>query len=187
MTEKTPKIIARRRTKISPWMDIIEREVAFASNAPVQSYHAVGQADYVSILAVTPDRRLPIVRQYRPAIEAYTWELPAGLVDEGEDASEACHRELVEETGYPPLTMQSLGVAAPCTGRFSNRIHSFFVETDEQISGFEPEAGLTVALVSPAELAEMIHRGEFISQLHLGTIALAILRSLIAFPLAAKG
>lgn len=182
MTEKTPKIIARRLTKISPWMEIIEREVAFTSDASVQSYHAVGQADYVSILALTPDKRIPLVRQFRPAVEAFTWELPAGLVDEGEDPSESCHRELLEETGYAPLTITPLGTASPCTGRLSNRIHSFFVETDERISGFQPEAGLSVSLVTPAELTAMIRRGDFISQLHLGTIALAMLRALILFP-----
>ncbi len=41
------------------------------------------------------------MRQYRPAVERFTWELPAGLLDEGETPADAFRRELMEETGYP--------------------------------------------------------------------------------------
>jgi 8-oxo-dGTP pyrophosphatase MutT (NUDIX family) len=182
MADKWPRIIARRSTRISPWMEVIEREVEFAPNTPIQSYHAVGQADYIAILAMTPERRIPLVRQYRPAVESFTWELPAGLVDPGEDASETCRRELLEETGFPALAVHTLGTAAPCTGRFSNRIHSFFVEAGDAAPGHAPEAGIEVKLVTETELAAMIARGEFTSQLHLGAMALAIARGLMILP-----
>ena len=66
-------------------MEVIAREVEFAPGEAPQIYHAVGQLDYLAILARTPDGRIPLVRQYRPALEAFTWELPAGLVENGED------------------------------------------------------------------------------------------------------
>ena len=40
------------------------------------------------------------VKQYRPPVDAYTLELPAGLIDAGEDPAEAAVREFLEETGY---------------------------------------------------------------------------------------
>ena len=174
-----PRIRSRKTTKISEWMEIIAREVEFAEGAPPKIYHAVGQPDYIGILAMTPSRQFPIVRQYRPAVEAFTWELPAGLVDAGENPEQSCRRELLEETGYSAAKVHKLGTAAPCTGRLSNRIHSFFVETGERKAGYAPEPGIEVKLVSAAELARLIRAGEFVSQLHLGTILLAAMHSFI--------
>ncbi|KUI62773.1 ADP-ribose pyrophosphatase, partial [Cytospora mali] len=41
-----------------------------------------------------------LVIQYRPPLDSYTVEWPAGLVDQGEDAETAAVREFKEETGY---------------------------------------------------------------------------------------
>jgi 8-oxo-dGTP pyrophosphatase MutT (NUDIX family) len=163
-------------------MKVIAREVEFGPAAPAQIYHAVGQADYIAIVALTPGGRIPIVRQYRPAIEDFSWELPAGLVDDGEDPARGCRRELLEETGFPARAVHRLGETAPCTGRLSNRIHSYFVETGERAADFEEEGGITVKLVKPAELARMIRDGEFVSQLHIGALLLAELSGFLALP-----
>src|SRR5947207_1816946 len=87
---KWPRIRSRRTTAVSPWVSIIAREVEFSRGAAPQTYHAVEQADYISIVALTPSGKIPIVRQYRPALEAFAWELPAGLVDPGEDPADGC-------------------------------------------------------------------------------------------------
>jgi ADP-ribose pyrophosphatase len=183
MADEWPKIRSRRTTKISPWMDVIAREMEFAPGEPLHIHHAVGQLDYLAIVALTPDGRVPIVRQYRPAFEAFTWELPAGLVERKEDPAQACAREPLEETGYPARAIHSLGAPlAACTGRLSNRIHSFFVETAERAAGFTPEPGIAVALKTPAELAAMITANEFVQQLHLGALMLAELRRFMILP-----
>jgi len=176
MAEDWPKVVSRRLTRVSPWMTVIERAVEFAPGAPVELYHAVGQQDYIAIVALTPEGRIPIVRQYRPALERFTWELPAGLVDEGEDAADTCRRELMEETGYPAKTVHALGCYAPCTARLSNRVHSFFVETGPRAEGQTGEVGTELKLVTPVELVALIRSGEFVLQLHIGALLLAGMR-----------
>ena len=143
-------------------------------------YHAVSQQDYIAIVAALPDRRLPIVRQYRPALESFTWELPAGLIDPDEDAVACCRRELMEETGFAARAVHALGCYAPCTARLSNRVHSFSVEADSSAERKRPtEPGIELKLVSLAQLAQLILAGEFILQLHIGTVLLAGLRGYI--------
>jgi ADP-ribose pyrophosphatase len=178
MSDEWPKVISRDIQPVSPWVELIAREVEF-SPGQIELYHAVKQQDYLAIVAVTPSGHFPIVHQYRPALESFTWELPAGLAEPGEDIAEGCRRELREETGYSTHAIHPLGVAAPCSGRLSNRIHSFFVETGERDADFVPEPAISVKLVTAGELVEMIKSGEFVSQLHLGSLLLAQLRSFI--------
>jgi ADP-ribose pyrophosphatase len=168
-----PKIVSRRATRLSPWAEIIEREVEFTPGAKPDIYHAIIQKDYVAIVARTPDGKIPIVRQYRPALENFTWELPAGMLDQGEQPIDCCRRELLEETGFPAQKVQALGSYAPCTARLSNQIHTFFVETGPSANASASEAGIELKLVSPRELATLILAKEFILQLHVGALLLA--------------
>jgi 8-oxo-dGTP pyrophosphatase MutT (NUDIX family) len=183
MADEWPKILSRRTIAVSQWMELIAREVEFTPGAEPEVYHAVSQQDYLAIVARTPDGRIPIVRQYRPAIETFTWELPAGLVDSGEQPAAGAVRELLEETGYPTRAIHSLGAPAiACTGRLSNHIHSFFIETGERVADFRLEPGLTVALKTPGELMELIKSGDFVQQMHLGALLLADMRSFLTLP-----
>ena len=179
---KWPRIRARSTTKVSPWMSVIAREVEFTRGEPPQTYHAVEQADYISIVALTRGGKIAIVRQYRPALEAFAWELPAGLLDPGETPADSCRRELLEETGLTARSIHALGENSPCTGRLNNRIHSFFVEAGERISPFVPEPGIEVKLVSPTDIVRMIRAGDFVSQLHIGALLLAELHGFLALP-----
>jgi ADP-ribose pyrophosphatase len=179
MSEQWPKIRSRQTVTLSPWVDIVTREVEFSPDAPTEIYHSVGQQDYIAIVAQTPTGHFPVVHQYRPALECFTWELPAGLVEPNEDPAEGCRRELLEETGYPTRAIHALGTAVPCSGRLSNRVHSYFIETDERVSDFVPEPGITVKLVTASELVDMVKSGELVNQQHLGALLLAELRSFI--------
>ncbi len=174
-----PKIVKRKATRVSPWMEVIAREVQFSEGAAPEVYHAVGQADYIAIVAQTEDGKIPIVRQYRPALECFTWELPAGIVDKDETPEACAARELEEETGFSARRVHALGSYAPCTARLSNRVHSFFIEAGAR--GEPTEAGIEVRLVSLHELGAMILSGEFVLQLHIGTLLLAGLRGHLDF------
>lgn len=71
------------------------------------------KSDAVTILGITSDKKVVLVRQYRYPVGDYIYELPAGLVDKGESVYEAAAREMGEETGlvlnhFPKLTFNSL-------------------------------------------------------------------------------
>src|ERR1700742_552650 len=176
MSHEWPRIVGRNTSKISPWVDLIAREVEFAPDDEIQVYHSVKTSDHVQILAITPDGKIPLVSQYRPALEAFTVELPDGLLDDGEEAAATARRELLEETGFPAATVRFLGVHATEPGRLSSRTHSFFIETEPKISGFEPEPGIGLRLVTPSELLELVLDGTFSAQVQLGTLLQAVIR-----------
>ncbi len=176
MSSGWPKVIRRQNNRISPWVELIEREVQFRPAEEPEIYHGLGLPDYVTILAVTEDGRFPLVSQYRPAIEGVSCELPSGLMDPGEEPRETCRRELLEETGFNPVSIHDLGVTWVDVGRLGNRLHAFFAVAGERAADFVPEPGITVSLVTANELADLITSGGLAMQIHTGVIFQAVLR-----------
>lgn len=72
----------------------------------------INKPDGVIIYSIYGEKRdrMVLVRQYRLSIDDYIYELPAGLVDEGETFAQAGARELKEETGldFEPLTVDEM-------------------------------------------------------------------------------
>jgi ADP-ribose pyrophosphatase len=169
-------VVGRTQTRLSPWVEIIEREIVFSAGSQSQIYHGLGLPDYVTILTVTADGRFPLVHQYRPSIERFTCELPSGLVDPGEQPIETARRELREETGYIARSVHELGVTWVDTGRLNNRLHAFFTIVEEHDPSFVPEPGLAVSMATAAELAELVKSGGLAMQIHVGVILQAVLR-----------
>lgn len=166
------EIVGRNEVRVSPWVRLVEKQVRFAPGEPVHSYHCIAQADYVAIVARTPSGLFPIVRQFRPAVESYTWELPAGLLEQGEDPEQCCRRELLEEVGLIARSVSYLGTSYPDTGRLANRQHVYFVEASEPDPGFVPEPGIETAFLPLPQLKLRIRSQQFIHQLHVASLYL---------------
>jgi len=78
-----------------------------------------------NVVAVTPDKDLVFVRQFRVGIREETLELPGGIIDPGESADTAVRRELEEETGYRAGEWVSLGKVASNPVFMDSYIHHF--------------------------------------------------------------
>jgi ADP-ribose pyrophosphatase len=174
-----PRILSRKITRISPFVKLIEKSVQFAEGAEPELYHFVGQSDYVHVFAQTSDGMIPVVRQYRPCVEDFTWEFPAGTVDAGEQPEQAARRELFEEAGLSAVEIIDLGSYYPDTGRVQVLSHAFYARCGEPVPGHSCESeGLTVRYVTHAELKAMIVAGEFRHQLHVALYAAALVRGI---------
>ncbi|MGB3330268.1 MAG: NUDIX hydrolase [Thermomicrobiales bacterium] len=73
------------------------------------------------VLPLTAEREVLMIRQYRHAFGRYLLELPAGLVDPGEDAIATAGRELIEETGYAATALRHLTTVLASPGYTQER------------------------------------------------------------------
>lgn len=177
MLKSTPKILSRSIVYSSPWVQLIEKQVESVPGEDV-NFYCITQSPYVGILAQTPDGLIPIVRQFRPCVEEYTWEFPGGTLDPGESADRAVRRELLEEAGLNIVEVKYLGNFYPDTGRLQLDSHGFFARTSTIDETFVPEPGMIVKYVTPQEFKKMVITGEFRCQLHIALYAVASLHGI---------
>ena len=140
---------------------------------------ALETLDYVSVVALTRARELVLVRQYRPAVEDYTLELPSGHVEQGERPEDAARRELWEETGFQSGEMELLGCLKPDTGRLANRSWCFFTKGLEQApgQGGPRDSEIEEVVLCPLpELRDWINRGTIDHAQNLAGLMLAMSR-----------
>ncbi len=156
----------------TPWFKVLAKTFT-EGEAP---YYTLELPDYAAIVAITEEQRVLIVRQYRPAVYRYTYELTSGIVDAGEIPAESARRELLEETGYRAADVQVLGSMAPDSGRLGNRIWACMARNVERVEGAVPEAGIEVETWSLNELIAASIDGRFDLALHVAIVWLAKLK-----------
>ncbi len=132
-------------------------------------------------MPVTGGGEIILVRQYRPALGRWAWELPAGSLKPGEDVEAAAARECHEEIGLMPGVLTPLGAFYPTPGYCDEEMH-FFRATALRTAGpgddeahQDEDEDIEVRAFTPAALTQMMAAGEIID---LKTVAgLALLQS----------
>jgi 8-oxo-dGTP pyrophosphatase MutT (NUDIX family) len=130
----------------------------------------------IGILAIE-DGFIYLVGQYRYPLERYSWEIPEGGCEEGEDPLGAAQRELEEETGLRAGRWERMG-EAHLSNSVTDEHAIWFLATELTEGNHSPEGTeeLAVARVSLEEAFNMVCRGEITDALS----ALAIMKYQIA-------
>jgi ADP-ribose pyrophosphatase len=93
-----------------------------------ESFERVNCKGIVVIVAVTDDKEVLLVRQFRPPVNGYVIEFPAGLNDRGDTLEEAAKRELLEETGYSAREMIFLAEGPMSSGASGEILTAFLAK-----------------------------------------------------------
>jgi ADP-ribose pyrophosphatase len=117
-----------------------------------RDFVVIDAPDWVNVLALTPDRQLVLVRQFRFGIDEFSLEIPGGVMERGEDPLAAARRELGEETGYTGRSARRLGGVHPNPALMNNVCHLVLVEQAERTQGlaWDPDEEIEV-LTAPVD------------------------------------
>ncbi|MGA5444443.1 NUDIX domain-containing protein [Streptomyces griseoincarnatus] len=124
--------------------------------------HHVVKLQHVAITAVVDDQdRVLMMWRYRFVPQRFGWELPGGIVDEGESPADTARREVEEETGWRPKNLDHVVSYQPMVGMVDSP-HEIFVGRGAERVG-EPtdqeEAG-HIEWVPLADIPGLMARGE---------------------------
>lgn len=170
MNEPKP---VRETVFTTPWFQILTEQARGGG----QPHYLIQGTDFVAVVAVTAQRQILVVRQFRVAAGGGTLELPAGHIDAGETPEQAARRELLEETGYGAKEFILLANLSPSVARFTNRMWCFLAANAAPVAGAEAqrEAGVELVLYDRGARALAAER-EFYSAPSCAALLYAVLR-----------
>lgn len=168
-------IVARSVEYSCPWLDVVAKQVLLPQPRGEETFYSVRTGEYCAVVAVTEDGKVPLVTQFRPAVECEVLELPSGAVDPGEEPAAAMTRELLEETGCAADEMILLGALHTDSGRMETQQWAFFAPGVRQDAA-EPDTDeqLEVQFVDRRELRGLVARGELRMAPHVAVLCLAV-------------
>jgi 8-oxo-dGTP pyrophosphatase MutT (NUDIX family) len=144
-------------------MTLKQRWCASPTN-PAKAGHYVylDACDWCNVVAITRDRRVVMIEQFRHGLGEVTLELAGGIVERGEDPAAAGVRELLEETGYSGTSHGVIGTVSANPAIFNNRVHTVLVTDCKATRAPEMDGNEEIAtrLVELGQLDNLVRRSD---------------------------
>ena len=150
-----------------PWLTARRDKVALPDGRIIPDYYVLEYPDWVNVIAITNDGNFVMERQYRHAFGSRCYELPCGVIENGETPLEAAKRELAEETGYGNGEWKELMILSANPGTMTNITHCFVATGVERIfeQHLDPTEELEVHILSREEVRRLLLDNKIIQSL----------------------
>jgi len=138
-------------------------EVISPRTQQTQDVYVIDCVNWVNVIALTPERNLVMIEQYRHGSNTIELEIPGGMMDPGDASPVAAGlRELREETGYEGENPRLLGQILPNPAIMSNVCYTVLVENCRCVHPLQFDHGedLVTRLVPVAELPGLVASGK---------------------------
>lgn len=158
------------------WVRLRADRCEIAPGKILDPFYVLEEPDWVHAFALNRAGEVLLVRQYRYPGDVFTWELPGGVVDPGEDPLAAAQRELLEETGATATGWRHVASARPNPARMTNRIHLYLAEEAAltQPARLDASEAIDNAFFPLATVRDLIRQGTFAQSSHIGLFYLAL-------------
>ena len=125
-------------------------------------FYVLATRSWTNVIAITPEKKILLVSQYRHGTGAMSLETPGGAVDLEEDPMHAAKRELLEETGYEGREWYSLGKVHPNPAMLNNTCYYYLALGAHKVADLKLDEAeeLEVGLYDLKEVPSLIQKGE---------------------------
>lgn len=144
------------------------------------TFYKLHVPDWINVLAITEDKNVVLVKQYRHGTDEVTLEIPGGAVDrEDSDHQTAAERELLEETGFQSNKWTHLGTVSVNPAIMNNYCHLYLAENCVEVAeqNLDQMEEIEVQKVSLSDFFEMIEREEIDHSLIISAVGRYLLRN----------
>ncbi|MGT2933253.1 NUDIX domain-containing protein [Streptococcus catagoni] len=160
------KTLKRREIYKGAIIDVLVEDVQLPNGLGQAKRELVRHPGAVAVLAITADNKILIVKQFRKAIDATSYEIPAGKLEAGEEGSEkeAAARELEEETGYKG-DLELIHEFYTALGFSNEKIKLYLAKTVEKVENPRPQDDdevLEVYELTYQECMELVKEGKIV-------------------------
>ena len=141
----------------------IDRDRVRMPNGRTVTVDVVRHPKSVVLIPVPEPGHVILIRQYRYAVNAFLWELPAGSVDEGESPEQAARRECHEEIGKVPATIVRMASMFPTPGYCDEQMIFFRLSQlrpPTEAAALDEDEDIEARTFELREARDMIRRGE---------------------------
>lgn len=144
------------------WMKVQRDTVQLPNGTILDDYYMYKSSDVIVVIALTPDNKVVLVKQYKHAGDDIFTEAPAGFVNDGEAHLDAAKRELEEETGYTSESFEYLGKLTHNPTKVIETIHAYLATNVQKTTTqhLDENESIEVLLKSPQEVLQMIENNE---------------------------
>ena len=105
--------------------------------------------------------RIVFIKQFRPVINAYLYELPAGTLGKDEKPVDCARREIVEEIGYAAGRLTKMGMIYPVPGYSTEIIFIFKAEDLKKKSlRADPDEIIQACVLNKARFKTLFKKGQ---------------------------
>lgn len=141
-----------------PWLTVRHDKVRLPDGRINPEFYVLEYPDWVNVFAITEDGRAVMEKQYRHGLGKTCYEIPAGVIEEGETPLEAAKRELAEETGYGEGEWSELMTVSGNCSTTSNLTHCFLAKGVKKISSQHLDAteDLEVCLMDLEQVKDLL-------------------------------
>ena len=161
-----------------PWATLRVDECELPDGRIAKEYYVLEYPNWVNVVAITADKKVIMVKQYRHSGGLISIEIPGGVIDGDENPVDAAKRELLEETGYLFEDFELVSTNYPNPATSNNVTYCYLAQGGIKVQeqDLDEHEDIDIEFYTIEEIKQMLLKNEIPQALHVTGLFYAFLK-----------